>query len=275
MGWVRNFTMPEGHVPRVRNIDSDAPLPMRQELVDLFFSLVDNNPHVLRVLDHEHIYRVSCQNMGQAIAGNPYGGYPYAVGRDIQRVEWQQVYNLICRLWPEFSRADLGELYREGVNRILSAHGIVWDLSQDERLYRVLPAPAQALVESAVRELEKPEFEGARGSFKYAQEAYDDRPRRDPDVCKNIFNALESVAKTVYQMPTKTFGDVLKQIRRESSLDNFIVSVLESIYTLANNRFRHGMTEPFSLSPSEVDFTYLTCIGGILLFARMAPGATP
>ena len=269
MGWIRKFTTPEGHGPRVRDIDSDAPTAMRQELVDLFFSLVDNNPHVLRVLDHEHIYRVSSQSMGQPTTANPFGGYRNRVGRDIQNAQWQQVYDLICRVWPDFSRADLGDLYREGVNRILSAHGIAWDLDENGQLRRVLPEAVRAMVTAAIAELSTPQFKPALDLFNAGRDAYDARPRRDRDACTNAFDAMEAVAKIIYEMPAATFGDVIKQIRKSQSLDDYIVRILESINVLRHNKFGHGMTEPFNLSSAEVDFTYLTCIGGILLLVRM------
>ena len=47
-----------------------------------------------------------------------------------------------------------------------------------------------------------------------------------------------------------------------------IVGVLEAINTLRNRNFGHGMVDPFALSPHDVDFTYLNCLAGILLFAR-------
>ena len=69
-------------------------------------------------------------------------------------------------------------------------------------------------------------------------------------------------------MPSATFGNVLGHIRAGSLLTSEIIGVLESINTLRNSKFGHGMQARFDLSPAEVDFTYLSCIGGILLFAR-------
>jgi hypothetical protein len=48
--------------------------------------------------------------------------------------------------------------------------------------------------------------------------AYDDRPRRDIDVCKNIMDCLEAVAKEVFGMPTATFGNVLAELRKMQTL---------------------------------------------------------
>jgi glutamate mutase epsilon subunit len=46
------------------------------------------------------------------------------------------------------------------------------------------------------------------------------------------------------------------------------LSVLEKLYALANDNFRHGMTEPFKLGAPEVEFVYVSCMAGILLFIR-------
>jgi hypothetical protein len=47
------------------------------------------------------------------------------------------------------------------------------------------------------------------------------------------------------------------------------VASLEQLWALANNNFRHGMTVPFSLRGSEVDFVYTTSLAGMLLFSRI------
>ena len=78
---------------------------------------------------------------------------------------------------------------------------------------------------------------------------------------------METVAKTVLQQPTQTFGQVLNYIRSRGLLNLDLVSILEKTNQLANLQFRHG-TE-FNLKPPEVDFTYLSCIAGILLFAQL------
>ena len=93
---------------------------MREELVDAIFSIceADEGAHI----SSRRIYEISQQSMGMGIAANPYGGYRYAVGRDIRAIQWQRVYDLITRLWPEFIRADLQDQYRESVNRILAGY---------------------------------------------------------------------------------------------------------------------------------------------------------
>jgi hypothetical protein len=98
--------------------------------------------------------------------------------------------------------------------------------------------------------------------------AYNHVPRREREACANVFDAMEAVAKTVYQKPTDTFGRVIGHIRRNNLLNSGIIRTLEAISRLRNENFGHGMTMPFELSSAEVDFVYLSCISHILLFAR-------
>jgi hypothetical protein len=195
MNWVRDFTLNEGHNLPVRNVE-DAPAAMRQEFIDLVFGLSEQNP---RAIAERRLHGIIGQSLGVAIAGEPYGGFRYAAGRDIGRAEWTRTYDLISRLWPEFDRGGLAALYREGVNRILAGHGSAWDLSAHGRLERVLPGTAQAMVAAAFAELNHPTAAAALQLFNLARDAYDDRPRRDRDACSNIFDAMESVAKIKYQ----------------------------------------------------------------------------
>jgi glutamate mutase epsilon subunit len=69
-------------------------------------------------------------------------------------------------------------------------------------------------------------------------------------------------------MPTATFGDVIKAARMRDIFAPETLSVLEKLYALANDNFRHGMTEPFKLGAPEVEFVYVSCMAGILLFIR-------
>lgn len=264
MGWVRNFSQQEGHVPRARNVEDASPA-LRRELMDLFFGLAEQNPGTI---SDGRVYAIIYQSLGMGFSANPYGGYRYAVGRDIGGPPWPRMYDLIARLSPEFEGAGLGGQFREGVNRILAAHGAAWELGEDGRIRRVLPIEALALVNAALLELGDARYEPARGLFNTARDAYDDRPRRDRDACANIFDAMESVAKEKYGLPNATFGQVVAHIRHTRALNQEIIGVLEGLNTLRNRNFGHGMTAPFNLVAAEVDFTYLACIGAILLFVR-------
>jgi hypothetical protein len=145
----------------------------------------------------------------------------------------------------------------------------VWELNNQGHLQRVLPVAAEVLIFAAISELSSERFAPALELFNAARGAFDDRPRRNRDTCSNIFDAMESVAKEVFQLPNSTFGSVLSHIRGTQGLQNETISILEAVNTLRNRKFGHGMTEQFDLSSAEVDFTYLTCIGAILLFARI------
>ena len=77
---------------------------------------------------------------------------------------------------------------------------------------------------------------------------------------------MEAVAKIVHEMPTATFDKVLKQIRRTGELNGQVIGVLDSVNTLRNRDFGHGV--PFTLRAEEVEFTYTVCVAGIVLLAR-------
>lgn len=245
MAHIRDFNNRER--PAVpRNVE-DAPQQMRQELIDLFFNLIEHLPQP-NPLPGDQLHQVVGQSLGVRTSANPYGGFRYANGRDIARVEWPRVYDLISRLWVEYDRIGLsGEYYRD-VNRVLAGYGSAWELQVDGRLNRVLPLGAQQQVEAAFAELQDAQYAAARVLLTSASEAYSARPRRDRDACANAFDALESVAKTKHAMPHDTFGAVLNNIRAIPAFNPEIMRVLESINTLRNRNFGHGMVAPLNLT---------------------------
>jgi hypothetical protein len=265
MSWVRSFSGQSGDGAGVRDVE-DAPGAMRQELVDLFFSIAEHNQDEI---SPEHIYRATSQSLGIHASGMPYSGYRYATGRDVRNVDWPRIYDLIARLWADFERQGFGAKYRDGVNRILAAHLTAWELDGQGRLHRVLPIAALNQVTAAFAELQAERFAPALELYKAGRDAYDDRPRRDRDACSNMFDALESVAKERYNMPNSTFGQVVARIPQAGTTNPQITAIFGALNDLRNRNFGHGMTSPFQLSPAEVDFTYLTCVGGVLLLTRM------
>lgn len=265
MSNFREFSASDEVERPVRDIDSDAPAGMRQELIDLFFHLAEHNSPPL---NDGSMYRIVCQSLGERASGQPYSGFRYAAGRDFAKAGWQRVYDVICRLWPEFTKAEVGYEYRSGVNRILAGYGVVWKLTEEGRLERHLPSLAQSVVVAAIAELREPRFAPALALLNAAREAFDDRPRRDRDACTNIFDSMESVAKEVFKKPNATFGSVLNYVRQTNALQGEVISVLKAINNLRNHKFGHGMTVSFDLSSGDVDFTYLTCVGAILLFIK-------
>ena len=264
MNWIRGFSEQPAGASGARTLE-DAPEPMRQELVDLFFSLAEHRPEEV---PPEHVYNVTSQSLGIHASGNPYGGFRYASGRDVRKVEWPRIYDLIVRLFADFEKHGSGDAFREGVNRILAAYGVAWELGGDGKLNRVLPVAAQAQVSEAFAEVQNPQFESALALFKAGREAFDARPRRDRDACSNIFDALESVAKQKFTMPNSTYGQVVAGLRADASFNPEILTLLSGLNDLRNRNFGHGMVAPFALTAAEVDFTYLTCIAAILLLVR-------
>lgn len=278
---IRDFTSQHQPSSANRNMDDDAPSGLRQELIDVVYQVHRTRTRTVKKswepvqgeyhpqFNEANLHKVITQSLGFQPAGEPYGGFRYAVGRDIQKADWPRVYDLVSRLWDEIP-VELKPEYEAGVNRILAAYSIAWDLANDGCLHRVTPPAVQQQVEAAFRELSDPRFAAALHSFQDAMNAYDDRPQRGRDACKNIMDCLEAVAKEVCRMPTATFGNVLAELRKTPGvLSPETISVLQKLYDMANNHFRHGMTTPFVLQKAEVDFVLVSCLAGILLFVRL------
>jgi hypothetical protein len=226
-------------------------------------------PYERDAITEGQLYRVLKQSMGLALApDNPMNGFRGGAARQMRDIPWQRFYDLICRWWQEFPDGFRAEYVRR-INVLLAAHRIVWDLRANGTLHRVVPAPVQVQIDAVFAELSDPRFAAARTSLRAALDAYDERPQRGRDACKNAMDALESVGKTVFNLPTRTFGDVLNQMRREHRSATETIGVLQRMYDMANNHFRHGMIEPFTLLTSEVDFVVFTFMAGILLIVRL------
>jgi hypothetical protein len=189
---------------------------MRQEVLAAIYDLL---PQSGPALTEQQIYYGIEQMLGVQAAGNPMAGWRQRLGRDLGNAEWVRIYDVIGWTWSQFQRAGLQEVFRENINRVLAAHGVVWELEGDGRLHRVLPVAGQAQVAAAFAELTAPQYAPALALANAAGEAYDARPRRDRDACRNIFDAMESVAKEKYGMPNSTFGQVVGHIRQAGGMN--------------------------------------------------------
>lgn len=265
MAHIRDFNNRER--PALQRNVEDAPQGMRLELVDVFFNLIEHLPQP-NPLPRDQLHQVIGQSIGVQTAANPYGGFRYAVGRDIARVEWPRVYDLISRLWAEYDRVGVSQEYLECVNRILAGYGSAWELHADGRLHRVLPLAARQQVEDAFAELPDAQYAGARDLLRAASDAYNSRPRRDRDACTNAFDAMEAVAQEKFGLRNAALDAVINHVRRTGGFNPQTLAVLESINVLRHRNFGHGAA--FNFIGAEVDLIYLTCIGGILVFARTA-----
>jgi hypothetical protein len=251
-----------------RDVDNDAQAGLRQEWVDTVYSVLERQSSGFSKPDERKLYNIISQSLGIQPSGEPYSGFRYAIGRDVSRADWQRFYDLIIRVAAEIPEIFQTE-HRQLVNQLLATYRIAWELDDNDRLRRVLPTAIGSQVEGTFRELSQLRFSSALASFQQGMAAYNDRPQRGKDACKNIFDAVEATAKEVHQMPTATFGDVLTAIRKAQSLSAETQASLQKLYDLANNHFRHGMTNPFALKSAEIDYVLVSCCGAILLFVRM------
>lgn len=254
-----------GEIPfPVRRVDNDAPERMRVELLNAIFGLADATG--LGPTERE-LYNAVTGCLGVNAPVNPYRTLCGQAARYLCGVEWQRTYDVVLRLSPEFLNCGRIDEFRRVVNTILAAHGVVWDVSPDGRLARVLPIQALAQVEALVHELDAPDLHAARQLFGAAQDAFNAIPRRDRDACANAFDAMESVGRT--RFGGATFGDVLTNLQKSNRVERSTLSVLRRLEATRHNHFGHGNAQPFGLRAAEVEFIYLSCIGGTLLLARV------
>jgi hypothetical protein len=209
------------------------------------------------------------QNVGISVPGKPWAGHRHAIGRDLASVDWVRVFDLLPRLAHEFRRVGLFEDYRANLNRILAGNGIAWDMDESGNLIRALPEEAAVAVKVAMRELSRPEFDAAQRHLLDAIDAYNDRPQRPRDACANAFAAAESAGKVVFGLPSGTFDDVVRQMRKRRSLQPEIVRALDALNIVRHNHFGHGTAKRFALSGPEVDFVYLSSVAAVIAFARI------
>jgi hypothetical protein len=189
----------------------------------------------------------------------------------LERASAHRIYELLERIYRWFAETKNDAeaiLFEKDLNHLMGEEGIGWRM-EDGLFERTLPAVVAEQVEDVFAELQAPRFEAAFIELKAAVKAYNANPRRDADVCRNAFHACESVAKEVFGMPHGKFGDVLNKARNDPRFTSLVVPTLEKLSALAHAEFRHGMTEPFKLGPSEVDFVYVSCLATILLFVRL------
>ena len=265
---IRSFSSQFEDPAASRDVDNDAPPGLRQEWIDVVYLVLERQPRGFSKIDEKKLYNIISQSLGIQPSGEPYSGFRYAISRDVGRADWQRFYDLIIRVAAEVPTVFQTE-YRQLVNQLLAVHRIAWELHDDDHLRRILPAAIGSQAEAAFRELSQPRFSAALASFQGGMAAYNDRPQRAKDACKNIFDAVEATAKEVNQLPTATFGNVLTEIRRKQSISVETLASLQKLYDLANNHFRHGMTSPFALKAAEVDYFLVSCLAAILLFIRM------
>ena len=170
----------------------------------------------------------------------------------------------------EYMTSGLRLSFVDELNEVFGEESVGWRINATGHLDRQLPKIASAQEEAVFKELQTPRFSSGLAHLICSRQAYNARPRRDREVCSEAFDALESVAKEVLSLPTGTFGDAIKTARSRSLLSSETLSILEKIYALRSNHFGHGMTTPFALKGPEVEFVYLSCIGGMLMFVRLA-----
>jgi hypothetical protein len=189
---------------------------------------------------------------------------------EVNQSSWWGLFNLFEAIFEDL-RNDYGREHQdfaEELNSELAQESVGWRMDAVGKFQRQIPLAVRTEEESAFKELQAPRFAPALVHLESARRTFNARPRRDREVCSEAFDAVESVAKEWFTLPNATFGDILKAARNKSTCSSEATSILEKLYSLANNHFRHGMTDPFKLSAGKAEFVYVQCLSAILLFVR-------
>lgn len=263
------FDFARNQGPPLARVVQDAPQAMRMQLIAALYRAAEEPVATFegrRINVAAELYPKIAFTLGERPVAVMHDAYMQRIGRDLERAEWTLVFEVVLALWEDFRQHGRAEAYRSAVNGVFALNGIAWDLGEDGLLHRVLPEGAQAQVAAMFAELARPGFEGARRLAEAAQRHYDARPREDRDACSNIFDALEETAKVKLGLHRRGFGDVVAEMRRRNITPG-LADVLDKLNGMAHQTFRHG--NDVVIAPAVVDFVYLTCVGGILMFARL------
>jgi hypothetical protein len=98
---IRSFSSQFEDSAANRSVDSEAPLPLRQEYIDVVYLLLERQTHGLNEADERRLYNVITQSLGFQPSGQPYSGFRYAISRDVNKADWQRFYDLIIRVAAE------------------------------------------------------------------------------------------------------------------------------------------------------------------------------
>ncbi len=244
-------------------IDDDAPALLRQEFVAIAFDMIDQAARDRQT----HLRRVIARLLRITRTEQMHGGFRAAASRGVRQVGWPGFYDFVAGLWPEIP-PEFRAHYLAEVNRLLTAHGVVWRLDADGQLRRRLSPTAQRQIDTAFRRLAQPRFATALASFRDAMSAYHDRPRRERDVCHDMLDAVAAVSKEALAMPSASFSHVLAKAARCDPLEGRRrTAVLRRLQAIVDGR--SGATNGVALEPTEVDFVFRACVAGILLFASL------
>jgi hypothetical protein len=189
---------------------------------------------------------------------------------EINQSSWWGLFNLLEEVFQDLKEPHgrAHQDFAQALNSVLAEENVGWRMDAVGSFQRQVPVVIRAEEEAAFRELQAPRFAPALVHLETARRAFNARPRRDREVCSEAFDAVESIGKEVFSFPSGTLGDALKAARSKMLFSSETTSALEKLYSLANNHFRHGMTDPFKLSPAETDYVYVHCLAAILLFVR-------
>jgi len=247
-----------------RSVDDHVPNGLLNEFIDLVFLTALDSPH-----EDDDLYRAMLHSSGLAGAGNPHAGYQHALTRDLAALPWERVLDLFPRMARTFE--PTGQLYEfvTGANRILAGYNMAWDLTNELRLERVVDEETAAIIEETDAILAAPEFDAARELFEAGLKAFNDRPMRPREACDGLYDATESVAKVVANIPNGTLGRAADALVQNDRLDQHVRKTVQALETVRNNHFGHGGPREFSLELHEIAHVVRMAMSTVILLASV------
>jgi hypothetical protein len=171
-----------------------------------------------------------------------------AVGKNLLVIQSQFGYS---QQWLD----DYGfDSYRTKVNDLFSEDRIGWRLNESAELIRDLPKSLSTRLSATAARLQD-QFVPAREHYLKAVRYAFSRPLDPENSIKEITSAIESVGRVFYPK-AKTLGDVVKEMKHNSTLPPGLVSMIEKFYAYASSEpaIRHGGPNASSVGLPDAEF---------------------
>lgn len=148
------------------------------------------------------------------------------------------------------------DTYKKNVNELFKADNIVWQLNDNAELLKSTPEILSKIITDAEKSLIKG-LAPARDHYKKAFKYIFTFPTDTENGIKEIVSAVESIGRTIYPKAS-TLGDVIKHLKKDKSLPEMLIPIIEKFYVFANASpaVRHGSNKHSELEQSDGEFIF-------------------
>lgn len=252
--WTRNLYI-EGILPSLLYVDGDS----RYKNQDV------------RPIPAKSIHRDLCLKARTLMTDEDYDSW-YCIDRlkeKLRVIEWYHFYDFIELVGVKllanqdlysFEPDKLNEFgfnnYRQKVNDLFQQDNIQWHLNEQSNLVSPIPS----VMQTALTNLEGSftvKFEPARNHYRKSFTYLFQFPIDLENSVKEMVSSIESVGRTIFPK-SSTLGDVIKQLKSNSSIPNLLVSIIDKFYVFSNASpaIRHGSNKISQLDREEAKFIF-------------------